>query len=286
MTERDGPLVSVLTPVRNYEQFIGECVESVRALSTADVPVEHLVADGASTDGTATVLAALEGDSLSWWSRPDSGQSDALNQALDRARGEWIGWLNADEFYLPGAASVMKRLQTTDADVVVGECTFVDSQGRFLRLLGSHQPSRWMLRHYGCCIASCATFVRREIVPPNAWDLNFRTAMDWDLWLTLADRGAKFEFVPITVAAFRVHAGQVTAAHTGVLSSEYRAIRRKHGVSGAPWRVITARLAGRCGRLALKLRSGAYMRQVRARRQPGASPARWRPLSQREPRPR
>ena len=55
--------------------------------------------DGGSTDGSVDVLrAALPPES--WVSEPDGGQSEALNKAFDRSRGEIIGWLNSDDAYL------------------------------------------------------------------------------------------------------------------------------------------------------------------------------------------
>src|SRR5919106_662562 len=90
--------ISVLTPSRGYGRFIADAIESAK--QQVGVTVQHVVQDAGSDDGTLDILWSY-GDAVDWTSEPDSGQSDALNRALGRATGDWIAWLNADEFYLP-----------------------------------------------------------------------------------------------------------------------------------------------------------------------------------------
>src|SRR6266542_3259162 len=90
--------VSVLTPALDYGRFIEDGIMSVDGQE--ELSIEHIVQDGGSGDETIEVLRRHT--ELQWESEPDRGQSDALNRALRRSTGRWIGWLNADEFYLPG----------------------------------------------------------------------------------------------------------------------------------------------------------------------------------------
>jgi len=264
---RSEPILSVLTPSYQYAQFIEECVDSVRVPGHR---LEHIVADGGSTDGTTELLRSRPPSrdvELVWWSRPDLGQSDALNQALAMARGQWVGWLNADEFYLTeGLSTVCERLATTSADVVTAECLFVDAHGRPIRLLGSARPTAFSFRRYGWSIASCCTFFRREVLGASPWDVTFSRFMDWDLFLTLVDRGAEFEFLPVTASCFRIHEGQITADPAELLSEERQAVRSKHGIPTGPASVRIGYLAGRVGRVVAKARSGAYRRERTFRR--------------------
>jgi glycosyltransferase involved in cell wall biosynthesis len=100
-----APRLSIITPVFNGEGFIGGCIESVAAQNCAGV--EHIVVDGGSTDGTVEILRekAHTHSHLRWISEPDRGQSDAMNKGIAMARAEYIGVLNADDFYEPGALS-------------------------------------------------------------------------------------------------------------------------------------------------------------------------------------
>lgn len=254
--------VSVLTPSFGYGRFIRDAIVSVQ-LQTG-VSVEHIVQDGGSTDETLAVLQEFDGV-VKWRSEPDDGQSDALNRALRRGTGEWVGWLNADEFYLPGALSTLvAKGNESGVDVVYGDAVFVDAEGRFLRLLPAHGPNRLTLRWYGPYVESCAAIVRRSALDEAPWNPKLRRIMDWDLYLRLEQQGATFLYVPYPVGAFRVHKDRVTAQPRSVWESHSETFRG-YGIGTPAMRKLVLRHAGRALHRAQKMLSGSYSRQARAR---------------------
>src|SRR5437016_1387691 len=84
MMQGDKPLVSIVTPSLNQAQYIQATIQSVRDQDYSGI--EHVVIDGASTDGTLEVLRRYE-DRLAWFSEPDQGQADAINKGFSRTRG-------------------------------------------------------------------------------------------------------------------------------------------------------------------------------------------------------
>ncbi len=92
------PSLSVITPSRNSAQFLEDALLSVARQSGPRV--EHIVMDCASTDNTLEILNRFP--QVQWISEPDQGQSDAINKGFLRASGDLMGWLNADDYYLPG----------------------------------------------------------------------------------------------------------------------------------------------------------------------------------------
>jgi glycosyltransferase involved in cell wall biosynthesis len=118
------PILSLITPVYNGEKFISECIESVAAQNCPEI--EHIIVDGGSSDRTVEILRdkARAHPHLRWISEPDRGQSDALNKGIDMARAEYIGILNADDFYEQGAlsyvAAIIKNL--LEPHFIVGAC--------------------------------------------------------------------------------------------------------------------------------------------------------------------
>jgi glycosyltransferase involved in cell wall biosynthesis len=255
--------VTVLTPSLGYGRFIEDNILSV--LAQEAVSIQHVVCDGGSVDETVDVLRRYE-HALEWISEPDRGQSDALNKALAKAEGRWVAWLNADEFYLPrGLAELVDRGDATSADVVFGDNVFVDEAGSMTRLLPQHPFSFSILRMFGCYIASSSTIFRRSALPAEPWDRSIRLMMDWDLYLRLASRHARFEKVNYPVGAFRRHPGQVTARHAEDFRDEHVKLFARYGISSS------GRRWGRWLHGAYKLWSGAYRRQMRARQFHGVS---------------
>jgi len=124
--------LSVITPVYNGERFISGCIESVAAQNCAGV--EHIIVDGGSTDRTVQILGAMgkTHSNLRWISESDRGQSDALNKGIIMARAEYIGILNADDFYEPGALSrVLGIIKSFSGPrFIVGACNVLTTDDR------------------------------------------------------------------------------------------------------------------------------------------------------------
>jgi hypothetical protein len=253
---------------------MSDCVKSV--LLQGKVDIEHIVMDGASTDETVEILESLSNDSrLRWFSEPDEGQSDALNKAFAKSTGDWIGWLNADEFYLPDTlARVVDCIEKDPtADVIYGDFTEVDADGRMQRLVAEHNVSERTLQSL-CFIASCTTFIRRDAMPARLWDIQACSMMDWDLFLEMHRAGREFVHLKHPLAAFRVHADQVTASSVAQSPEELALIGGRHGIPIGPSAARSARVVGRSAHIARKLVEGGYLREVRASQVRGRS-LRW-----------
>jgi glycosyltransferase involved in cell wall biosynthesis len=256
---------SILTPSYGYGRFIADAIESIRAQETS-ASVEHVIAEGGSTDETCDVLRSYEG--LVWSSTPDDGQSDALNKALAMSTGDTIGWLNADEFYLEGALEAVDRcFAESVADVVYGDSIFVDAEARLVRAVPQHPLSRGALRHYGCYIASCAFFVRRDALPTDPWDPRLSSIMDWDLYLRLVADGRRFEYLPRALGAFRVHDARVTAERLPKHAPERLRVRERHGITNRTGLRESLAYYGRAAHVGRKLLAGSYGRQLQARKE-------------------
>ena len=123
--------LTIITPVFNGSAYIRQCISNVANQWVEGV--EHLIADGGSTDETAEIIAseAEKHAQITWFSEKDEGQSDAMNKALKRAKGEWVSFLNVDDYYQPGTLGRLLELiskQKTMA-VLVGNLAVINPDG-------------------------------------------------------------------------------------------------------------------------------------------------------------
>lgn len=233
---------TIITPSLNYGRFLDDCLESVAAQQ--GITLEHLVIDGGSTDNSPEVAARFP--HVTWIQEPDQGMSDAINKGFDRARGQWIMWLNADDRLKPGAlAAMLPLLQGTDADVVYGDWNFVNQSGDFLRHVRAPRWSRFVHVHHHCFVGSTAAFHRKATVIDAGHRLrkDFRFVMDGEFYARLDAAGLRFEHVPVTVADFRLHGENASQRHLGktrdidaIMAAERqhiesRTIRRAYGIT-------------------------------------------------------
>ena len=220
------PLVSIVTPSLNQGKFIEA---TIRSVMEQDYPrVEHIVVDGGSTDGSLAVLRRYE--HLRWISEPDRGQSEALNKGFALAEGEILGWLNADDLYLPGAiAAAVQEMRDTGCALVYGGWTQLDEAGNVLREIS---PTPW---DYGLQLEARngvsqpgTLFTREALESVGGIDNSYRYAMDYDLWLKL---GARYDVrcIEQPLAGFRVHATSKSVAEAAGFRAETWRAARSHG---------------------------------------------------------
>ncbi|MER2511855.1 MAG: glycosyltransferase family 2 protein [Nitrosomonas ureae] len=205
---RNTPLVSVLTPSFNSEAFIEETIASVKV---QDYPrIEHIIVDGGSSDSTVNILRGHS--HLRWISEPDQGQSDALNKAFSMAKGDIIGWLNADDLYEPNIimSIVAYFADHPDAMVVYGNCSVFDPDGSVIEYW--HGPydrlklfEPWRGFHGAF---QPAIFYRRELIERiGGWMVDLHYVMDYDILLR-ASEYCDFDYLNVDIARFRRHPQQ------------------------------------------------------------------------------
>jgi len=203
--------ISIVTPSYNQAKYLEECVRSVKEQS--HVPYEHIVVDGASTDGTVELLRELSSSPgyqhLRWTSEPDRGQSDALNKGFHSARGDLIGWLNADDKYRSRCFEhvVTDFGRHKQCDVLYGDYTVIDQDSRCLQIRREISFSPFVLAYHKVLyIPTTATFFNQRVFREgNFVDIQYHYAMDYEFFLRLSRRGYRFRHVPKLLADFRWH---------------------------------------------------------------------------------
>ena len=204
MSDTPLPLLTAVTAVRNAiaaenRNALVRCVESVAALKT---PHEHLIYDGASTDGTVELLQELEArtPNLHIVSEPDSGIYNALNKGLRDAKGEWFYVLGADD-------------RISHPDVMDGILSNVSPKTQIIATpVERDDPQRYpffqrksdladIFRGTPCCHQGeiARTTTMRCL---GGFDERYQIAADTDLFLRAHNSGCRFSYVFMTFANY------------------------------------------------------------------------------------
>lgn len=238
--------VSVLMPSLNPGPYLDEAIAS--ALAQPELH-ELLIADGGSDSATLACLEAWarRDTRLRWWSQADRGPADALNEALARSNGDWIGWLNADDLYQPGALGRALALLEHEPQwrMVYGHGQHIDAAGQFLELYPSRLPEEGITAFQdGCGICQPTVLMHRGFLDQiGGFDPKWRVCFDLDLWLrAFAAAPEAIGFVPALQASTRLHAGTITARQQGQVNLESAALlQRSLGQVAEHWLASAAR---------------------------------------------
>lgn len=226
--------LSVLMPSLNQVAFIERAVRSV--LTQGGVELELLVVDGGSIDGTQALLARLGDEfapNLRWISEPDRGPANALNKALAMAHGQVIGWLNADDAYMPGAAQRALAYLTAHPHhvMVYGHGEHIDAQDQPLGHYPSRPPAAGLPGFAdGCFICQPTVFMRQSVLQSaGGFDESQRTAFDMELWMKLfAAYPGCIGWLDALQARSRLHAATITSTQRSRVMRESMQLLAKH----------------------------------------------------------
>ena len=217
------PKISVVTPSYNSESTILRTVQSV--ISQEFGATEYIVIDACSTDSTKEQIAQYEGK-VKFFSEPDHGIFDGMNKGVQLSRGQIIGIINSDDWYLSGSLqAVWDTFQNTDCDVVIGGVDVyrnnikIGSRYHNVKDLESH-----MLSHPG-------VFIKRKVYEEiGGFSLTYRVASDYDFLLRALKKGYKFSVIQRVLSAYSLGGYSDLPKIRIVSVFETEIIRNRHGV--------------------------------------------------------
>lgn len=195
------PLVSIITAVFNGAATLERTIRSVRE---QDHPhIEHIIVDGGSTDGTVEILRAHDDHLAYWVSGPDAGIYDAMNKGILLSRGEWVGLINADDWYEPGVITRMinEAGSHPGVNILHGDIWIHYANGA--RKIKRAKDSPFLLKYWEMVLNHPSFLVRRSYYHDHPFDPKVRVGGDhlWTLKAYMEDPG-QFHRVSFPVANF------------------------------------------------------------------------------------
>lgn len=211
------PRITLITPSYNQGKYIEQTILSV--LEQGYPNLEYIIMDGGSSDETVDIIKKYEKQLAYWESKPDKGQSDAINKGLQKSTGDVFNWLNSDDILEKGALQeVGKAFAENDILSFNGVCrtfndgnfaatvnttytTFSTSAEKTLAKVSMGQPSQFYslnaVRELGNCV-----------------NTSLSHSMDKELWCRLLFRygTGKVKFTNSVLSSFRLHGESKTVS--------------------------------------------------------------------------
>jgi glycosyltransferase involved in cell wall biosynthesis len=201
------PLVSILIPCFNAARLVAQAIES--ALAQTGPAIEVIVVDDGSTDGSLDVIRQFDGQ-ICWETGPNRGANAARNRLLDLCNGEWVQYLDADDYLLPGkvARQFEFAVEHSDCDVIVsptiseemenGKASLVRHQ-----LLELHDP--WvLLAHWELPQTGGPLWKKAALKRVKGWQVEQPCCQEHELYFRLLAAGCRFERCDCCLTVYRV----------------------------------------------------------------------------------
>jgi len=199
--KKSGPLVSIITVVYNDAAGLGKTLQSIKDQSYNNI--EHIIIDGASSDGTHEVIKKAEKQISYWVSEPDKGIYDAMNKGLNAASGDYVWFMNAgDLIHHSDTTEKIFDGETEYADIYYGDTMIVNESYEQIGLRRLRPPNHlhWKSFRRGMLVCHQAILVKRELA--DLYDLNYSHSADFDWIVKALKKTEKIKNTGLVLASF------------------------------------------------------------------------------------
>jgi len=237
------PLVSIIMPTYNRRDFLLEAIDSVQRQTYE--PLEIIVADDGSTDGTAEVVRRLF-PTVTLIQQPRRGVSAARNIGIERARGSFIAFLDSDDLWLPGKleAEMDSFLKDPEIQVCYTDEIWIRRGVRVNPMKKHRKYGGWI---YPRCLPLCiispsSVILKREVFDEvGLFDETLPACEDYDLWLRVSARFPVHFIEKPLIVKRGGHDDQLSRAFWGMDRFRVYALLKilREGILTPPWRQLT-----------------------------------------------
>jgi glycosyltransferase involved in cell wall biosynthesis len=222
------PEVSVVIPAFNAARYLPAALESVLTQNVRDI--EILVVDDGSTDDTEALLRRYDAP-VRYLRQENQGVSVARNLGIQKSRGRFVGFLDADDTWLPG--KLERQLEALRATPGVRACygAFLMVDDALVVLAESQSPRHGtlledLLLHGNVVGSICTVLAERTLFDEvGGFDPTFSQCADWDMWIRLATR-TDFAYVSEPLVTYRQHATNMSR-NAALFESDSRSVLEK-----------------------------------------------------------
>lgn len=211
------PLVSIILPVYNGENYLKEAIES--ALAQTYEPIEVIVVNDGSKDKTEEIALSY-GNKIRYFVKENGGVSTALNLGIAHMRGEYFSWLSHDDLYQPEKIQLnIEALSSDPTQIVYSDYTVIDKDGATITTMSiadkypNADLSLGLFPILRQVLNGCSLLIHKShFIRVGTFNEHLRVTQDYDLWLRML-RGRRLIYIKRPLVMLREHQSQVTHSY-------------------------------------------------------------------------
>lgn len=224
------PTFSIITVTYNAEAVLEDTIQSV--ISQTYHRVEYIIVDGASKDGTLSIINKYKDRITKIISEPDKGLYDAMNKGIQMATGDYLCFLNAgDSFHEDDTLQQMVHtlMNNEFPDVLYGETELVNKEGHFIRMrrLSAPETLTWKSFKQGMLVCHQAFFAKYSLVEP--YDLKYRFSADFDWCIRIMKKAQTLHHTRLTLIDY-LEEGMTTQNRKASLKERFYIMCSHYGI--------------------------------------------------------
>lgn len=227
--------ISIITITYNSASSLQRALDSVQSQTYKDI--EHVIIDGASTDGTRKLIEAYakQHKNVKWVSEKDNGIYDAINKGIRLATGDVIGFLHSDDMFysVDSIEQIAAAFEQNQADVVYGDLQYMRGN-KVVRRWKSNTFNPRALK-YGWMPPHPTVYVRREVYQQvGEYDSWFRISADYDMILRIFTAGYNTHYIPEVLVCMETGgaSNKNTKARLSKTMEDYIVLKKNHVGAG------------------------------------------------------
>jgi len=204
------PLVSIIIPVYNGSDYLGEAIDSALAQTYPNVEI-LVINDGSGDNGATRNIALSYGDKIRYLEKENGGVATALNLGISEMKGEYFSWLSHDDVYLPG--KIKKQVEfiskkSLSNAAIYSDVEYIDKDSKVLYQSKAphYEPNDFRPAFLLKALINGCTLLVPKICFKECGVFNpaLKTTQDYDLWFRISE---KFGFVhqPEVLIQSRLH---------------------------------------------------------------------------------
>lgn len=203
--------ISIVTISYNQEQYLRQCIDSI--LTQTGCEVEYIVVDPGSKDNSRALIESY-GERIIKVFDPDKGPADGLIKGFERATGDIYGFINSDDYLLPGALkNITEFFAKNNAQAFVTGQGYTEDEFGTRTKIRTDQLTLNNMLHLSAVMFQQGTFFPAELYKKaGGFNINNGTCWDYELFLRFLMSGAKHSVLEQDVAVFRLYQGSISGS--------------------------------------------------------------------------